>query len=373
MRDDLENLASPFVGEALYHHEAQCDYTAPIDRLVEESPFSHCAVSEFESLEFFDDAVQHESLLCDSESQASLHPEREWSGGRAVSAEEEAALEFEVPSCDGELESDNDSLAHELVESEIWSGSAEQIAFRNRVLAAHLARSKAARGLPQQDFPDDALENVPGTDIRTLPDTATAAGRLLAAANEDLAKAKQTSDTDALRTKRLSATSGYRGSKHQRDLWIQYFSAKGGYYDRTQAPREKFADGLHSEQAVKYMLTPKKAGGFGLGGRIAAPGYSNHQGGIAIDFWQEREKGHEILNKSNDNARSKWRKTWFHQWLGKNANLFGFKPIATEEWHWEYRLRSAITTTAPPATLTRASGVTTHCTVAPGYGCTCCS
>jgi hypothetical protein len=53
------------------------------------------------------------------------------------------------------------------------------------------------------------------------------------------------------------------------------------------------------------MLQPRGSGGFGLGGRIAAPGYSNHQNGIAIDLWQERKKGHEVPNDSGDGrARS---------------------------------------------------------------------
>jgi D-alanyl-D-alanine carboxypeptidase len=103
-------------------------------------------------------------------------------------------------------------------------------------------------------------------------------------------------------------------------------------------PKERVVlEGPHSDQAVAYMLKPKRYGGFGLTGRIAAPGYSNHQGGIAIDFWQERRKGHRIENKSDEASQGRWRSTWFHAWLKHNAATYGFKPIATEEWHWEYR------------------------------------
>jgi D-alanyl-D-alanine carboxypeptidase-like protein/calcineurin-like phosphoesterase family protein len=250
-------------------------------------------------------------------------------------------LEWEDPGCAGEPASlDVDA---EWFDSEIWTGSADQIAFRGRVLTAHLALSKKARGAPLPDLPDGALKCVPGTDIETLPDTAAAAGRLLAAATADLAKAQQAGDADALRTIRLSVNSGYRGSALQRNLWLGYFSAKGGYYDRTQAARENLPEGPHSDQAVAYMLKPQRYGGFGLMGRIAAPGYSNHQGGIAIDFWQERRKGHRIENKSGEESRARWRSTWFHAWLKDNAATYGFKPIPTEEWHWEYR-RDAMAT-----------------------------
>ena len=225
----------------------------------------------------------------------------------------------------------------ELLDSEVWSGTADQNAFRDRVLAAHIARSKAAGGAPQRDLRRDELKAIPRTSIETRADTADAAGRLLAAANADLAAAQKAGDADARRTVRLTATSGYRSSAYQSDLWRQYFSAQGGYYDRTQDARQAIPEGRHSDEAVAYMLKRKKDGGFGLGGRIAAPGYSNHQGGIAVDFFQERTKGNRIANKSDDASRRRWRNTWFHKWLKTNAATYDFAPISTEEWHWEYR------------------------------------
>ena len=252
----------------------------------------------------------------------------------------------------GEKESEAPSLETgetEFLESEVWADTAEQMAFRDRVLAAHIARTQSRRGAPQRDLRNDELKTVPGTKVQTLPDTATAAGRLLAAASADLAVAQRGGDADALRTIRLGATSGYRSSTHQRDLWLGYFSDKGGYYDRSRAAREKLPAGPHSDEAVAYMLRPLKRGGFGLGGRIAAPGYSNHQGGIAIDFSQKRKRGHEIINKSYDPWRQKWHDSWFHQWLRANAATYKFKPIPTEEWHWEYRPGAASRAKRPEA------------------------
>jgi Subtilase family/D-alanyl-D-alanine carboxypeptidase len=224
-----------------------------------------------------------------------------------------------------------------------WKGTPAQLDFRSRVLAEHIARKRQAKD-PQRDLRPDELADVPGTCVvrkgrqscvQTLPHTAQAAGRLLDAANADLGAAQRAGDADALRTVRLRATSGYRGSDHQKELWLDYFATK--YYDQTRAARAKIPDGPHSAAAVDYMLRPKQAGGYGIGGRIAAPGYSNHQGGIAIDFWQDRTGGNGIANDSDDSSRCRWRQSWFHGWLRTHAPACGFQPIPTEEWHWEYR------------------------------------
>ena len=212
-----------------------------------------------------------------------------------------------------------------------------------RVLAEHIARSSQGQGAPQRDLREDELSDVPGTCrtehgkttcVRTLPATAEAAGRLLKAANADLQAAQQAGDADALRTVKLSATSGYRGSGHQERLWLGYFATK--YYNKSCRARAKIADGPHSDAAVDYMLRRKDDGGYGIPGKIAAPGYSNHQGGIAIDFWQDRTKGNGIGNDSDDQVRCRWRESWFHGWLRTHAAAYGFQPLATEEWHWEY-------------------------------------
>ena len=226
-----------------------------------------------------------------------------------------------------------------------WTGTPEQIAFRDRVLQARLAQRRR-QGAPQRDLSRDELDFVPGTRILTARATALAAGRLLDAASAALRAAQQAGDPDAQRTVRLTVTSGYRGSEKQRTLWLGYFSAKNGYYDQTRVARGRIPEGPHSEQAVAYMLRPEKRGGFGLAGKIAAPGYSNHQGGIAIDLYQKRVAGHDVPNDSRPKARARWRSTWFHKWLIVNAASCGFCPIDTEEWHWEYRPAAA----AAPAT-----------------------
>ncbi len=310
MKERFEHIDSPFANETIGAQRVE-EYGPRMATLLNESPFGQRLGGGYPP-----DA-------------ANLPQDEDEFEGTAIRCCGASADELE--------EEDFESL---LAQQEVWADTAEQIAFRDRVLAAHIARSKAARGAAQQDLSPDEIKTVPGTSVKMLPEAAAAAGRLLAAANADLAKAQQAGDADALRTVGFSATSGYRGSDHQRRLWLQYFGAKDGYYDRTQVARDALPQGPHSEQAVAYMLKPEKrkgAGGFGLGGRIAAPGYSKHQNGIAIDWWQERRKGHGIRNKSDDASRARWRASWFHHWLKDHAASYGFKPIATEEWHWEYR------------------------------------
>ncbi|TYB51329.1 S8 family serine peptidase [Nonomuraea sp. PA05] len=224
-----------------------------------------------------------------------------------------------------------------------WTGTAEQEDFRARVLAEHLRRSRASKGDPQRDLRDDELAGIARTPmtgggrkrVRTATATAQAVDDLLEAANTALAAAQQAGHADARRTVELTVTSGYRGGAHQRQLWLDHFSGK--YYNRSREARAGIAEGPHSDAAVDYLLRPRGQGGYGLGGRIAAPGYSNHQNGVALDFYQVRTAGQAIPNDSDDPARCRWRHTWFHGWMRRNAAGRGFRPLATEEWHWEYR------------------------------------
>lgn len=68
-----------------------------------------------------------------------------------------------------------------------------------------------------------------------------------------------------------------------------------------------------NEQAILYAKHL-------IGGPVAAkPGYSNHQGGTAVDI--------ETANGTNAAFR----------WLNGNAAKFGFRRTVTSEpWHWEY-------------------------------------
>ena len=345
------DLESPFLDEQIVGPDPASEATGYLESGEDEGSFNE----EEEEADSAEEAQSAEEAAVErAEADTAEEPGR----GDLESEDEEpevseACEEEQASSGQAEWEELEDTVADaaefesELLESEIWSGTADQLAFRDRVLAAHIARSKASRAAAQRDLRRDELDTIPGTSVEARADTAAAAGRLLAAARVDLAAARKAGHADALRTTGLTATSGYRGAGYQRDLWRRYFSAQGGYYDRTHEARQAIPEGRHSDAAVAYMLKRKTDGGFGLGGRIAAPGYSNHQGGIAVDFAQERTRGHRIANKSDDASRRRWRNTWFHHWLRANAAAHGFAPISTEEWHWEYRPSAASAARAP--------------------------
>lgn len=326
MKNDLPNLRSPFLDEVLADAEAPRSWDPDQPALHADDEYEIDTLAADDEIDADDELAQHECHEGCAHDREAPTEDGEWS----AEADDDEYEEEEAPACCGE---DAPETA-ELFDRETWSQSAEQQRFRDRVLAAHLARSRKSRGAPQRDLDKAERSAVPGTGIEMRSDAAAAAARLLAAANADLATAQQAGDADALRTVRIGASSGYRPRDHQQRLWLDYFP---GYYRRTMAAREALAGGPHSDAAVAYLLKSRKAGGFGLGGRIAAPGYSNHQNGIAIDFLQERKPGQRIRNRSDDASRGTWRKSWFHGWLRARAADFGFQPIATEEWHWEFR------------------------------------
>ena len=205
-----------------------------------------------------------------------------------------------------------------------WTGTTEQTDFRERVLKAHIAGKKTP---PTPDLPDGKLAPVPGTKVPMRYDAAQFAGQLIAAANRELAIARAAGDPDALKTTRVTASSGYRNAQYQAGLWRKYFPA---YYNETASARAQLADGPHSTAAVRKMVSY-------LAWKIAAPGYSNHQAGIAIDLKQRRQKGSEIRNSTKKYWVLKWQDTWLFRWLQKNASIFQFYPYTREPWHWEYR------------------------------------
>ena len=255
----------------------------------------------------------------------------------------------------------------------------EQVAFMNRVLAAHIAQGAASfkqQGKEENPDLDDAqLADVPGTGVKMRSDAAAKAGELLVAANSDRKDVRlaaqvdlkaaqeklaaepeespespgvpQTSpkpaaakipapkkkaedlipalEADVLLTDGLSAASGYRGRAHQERLWKSYFRDK--YYPATRKMRAALPGGVHGDEAVTRMVSY-------IAGKIAPPGYSNHQAGVAIDFWQVRVKGHDIHNDTNADAIGLWKTTWFWAWLNQHAGEYGFLDFNKEPWHW---------------------------------------
>ena len=220
-RDIGADLESPFLDEQIVRPDPGSDETDQLESGDDEGTFNEEEAAESEAAESLEEIEAAER----DETETAEEAERDDAESEDEEPEVSEACEEEQESSDEgaeaeweDLEDTADEAAEfepELLESEVWSGTANQIAFRDRVLAAHIARSKAARGAAQQDLRRAELKTIPGTSIETRADTADAAGRLLAAANADLAAAQKAGDADAQRTVRLTATSGYRSSAHQ--------------------------------------------------------------------------------------------------------------------------------------------------------------
>ncbi|MGE5764773.1 MAG: D-alanyl-D-alanine carboxypeptidase family protein, partial [Mycobacterium leprae] len=224
-----------------------------------------------------------------------------------------------------------------------WLGTPEQIAFRDRVLQAHIEASRKRKGAPIADLTDKDQAPVKGTGICMRRDAAGAAERLLSAARAALAEAQRTRHADALKTLAIGAASGYRNRAHQERLWRGYFDGSmrkpKGYYDETAAVRATLPGGAHGDVAVRYMLRT-----FRIPDRIAAPGYSNHQAGLAIDLLQKRIKGERVFNSTSKRSVKRWEATWLFEWLLANAGAYGFERYRKEPWHWTLRSTDAEST-----------------------------
>jgi hypothetical protein len=143
----------------------------------------------------------------------------------------------------------------------------------------------------------------------------------------------------------VKAGNAYRSTNWQLKTWAtkrfpQYYKQATAetIVKKTGAKRPPLiAPGDFSEAAAK------KLAGY-IGGRFAAPGFSNHQHGLAVDFHTiERFKMKFVeltASFGKDNwMRDLWWKSWLWNWLEreKNAYRFGFVPYKKEPWHWEYR------------------------------------
>ncbi|MFY0527353.1 peptidoglycan-binding protein [Archangium gephyra] len=94
-------------------------------------------------------------------------------------------------------------------------------------------------------------------------------------------------------------------------------------FNRMHAAAKAAGINLHVNSAFRSMeeqrvLYQKYLNG--TGNLAAKPGYSNHQGGIALD-----------INVGGTGTST-------YKWLANNASRFGFaRTVPSEPWHWEYR------------------------------------
>lgn len=203
-------------------------------------------------------------------------------------------------------------------------GNAEQTAFKRRVFEIQTATADLER-----DFVDSLDESALGTiegDVRARFHAAKACRELLAAARADLGTAKENKDKKARRTSDIGVISGYRSAGQQFTSWDSKFAK---YYKATADHRATLQGGEHGSAAARYLAKY-------IGGRLAAPGYSLHNDGRAIDF-RTVYKG-QSLSADTDEI-SAWKKSWFYEWMMANAARYHFYQAdgIDEPWHWEYR------------------------------------
>lgn len=218
--------------------------------------------------------------------------------------------------------------------------SAEEYAFKQKVYQLHVARGLKAGRVRVYDLPPSALATVPGTTIVMRRDAAAALGRLLAAARTDLAADQAAKGQDAetadrraraQRVAELALNNAYRSASTQFGIWDRNFA---GYLAATRVQRLALPGGEFGDEAAALLRDY-------IGVRVAAPGFSNHQGGIAVDFALRLKPtatagaAGAALGPSTGQV-DPWKESWFWRWLNRRAGDFGFVAYLPEPWHWEY-------------------------------------
>lgn len=200
----------------------------------------------------------------------------------------------------------------------------EQLAFMRRVYDVHVSGAlKKRRYVP--DVPAKLLSEVEG-GILMRSSAARLCREMMAAARQDLAESRAKSMPLALETASISAISGYRAASHQFMLWQRNFPR---YFEHTKEEREAAPGGPYGEAAVGIQVKR-------VGNLLAAPGFSLHNDGMAMDFGT-LARG-ENLGPSSAQAEA-WRASWLFAWLAAFAGRYGFiqNRRIDEPWHWEYR------------------------------------
>lgn len=218
--------------------------------------------------------------------------------------------------------------------------SAEEYAFKQKVYRLHVARGVTSGRPRVYDLPPAALAAVPGMKTVMRRDAAAALGKLLAAARADLAadqaatgQGAETADCRARagRVEALALNNAYRSASTQFAIWDRNFA---GYLAATRAQRRAAPGGEFGDAAAALLRDY-------VGVRVAAPGFSNHQGGIAVDFALRLKPtasaGADGTGLGPSTAQADpWKESWFWQWLNRRAGEFGFVAYLPEPWHWEY-------------------------------------
>jgi hypothetical protein len=211
-----------------------------------------------------------------------------------------------------------------------WEGAtptSEQMAFMRQVYALHVQRAAASGRRYVPDVAANLLGPVEGS-VQLLRPAAAALKAMLTEARAALAQGQRAGDVRAREVQSIGVTSGYRPASHQFSIWQRNFPR---YYSATTRARAAMSGGPHGRAAAEYLMRY-------VGARVAAPGFSLHNEGKAADLITVDHR-QRLTASSDQRAIAAWRRSWFFEWLARNAARFGFyqNPSIDEPWHWEFR------------------------------------
>ncbi len=226
-------------------------------------------------------------------------------------------------------------------------------AFKQQVYRLHVARGVESGRPRVYDLPASERAEVPGTGIAMRRDAAAALGNLLAAARADLADDLAAAGTDPETADRRARAQGvrdlgldnaYRSASTQFAIWDRNFME----YHAATLPQRRESPGGETGPAAADLLRDY------IGVWVAAPGFSNHQGGIAVDFALHLKPVPAAPDGGQELGASRaqigpWKESWLWGWLNRRAGEFGFVPYLPEPWHWEYRPDASPDRLTPPA------------------------
>jgi D-alanyl-D-alanine carboxypeptidase len=197
----------------------------------------------------------------------------------------------------------------------VWAGaSPQEMVFMRRVYIRQMERAATKSDFQPSSIGEKVMPIESGQSA--LPEVAKACRAMLKAARESEGAT------------RFSVLSAYRPARKQFVNWQLNFPE---YYRRTASERSRLSGGSLGDDAVELLTVYTEQ-------RLASPGYSLHNAGIAIDFitWEGRR---EFSALTQADVLSGWKQTWFYHWLRENAERFHFFQNARldEPWHWEYR------------------------------------
>ncbi len=167
----------------------------------------------------------------------------------------------------------------------------------------------------------EGLTAIPGGSGELITAAAEQMGRLLTAANRAQERSR---NRGARATRRIGIGSAYRSAAQQFDLWDGRFYKYQWAYRKSTNQRSKSASKLDADAVARFIRS-----------KTAAPGYSNHNAGRAVDFSVTVRQGGENV-RFGAGRRAAWRNLWFFDWLRDNAGTYDFEPYAAEPWHWDY-------------------------------------